>query len=132
MAVDGSDKVRPYLHLAGVAAGIVDRGRDRPFVTRHDFLSQRESRGALGPSTNHCLGRDDCVQAKPHAAHGDERFGAIRYIQRAQNGGRVDLDGAFGQIECSADQLVGLALHEQREHLGLALGKSGLSRRAHG
>ena len=48
------------------------------------------------------------------------RLRARRDVQRLQDRADVDLDGALGQAEVAADELVGLALREQPQHVGLA------------
>ncbi|HQU49455.1 MAG TPA: hypothetical protein PLM09_10070 [Casimicrobiaceae bacterium] len=60
-----------------------------------------------------------CVHAAPGEL--DDRFRAGVDVQRPQDRGDVDLDGALGQAEVAADALVGQPLEQQAQDVGLAL-----------
>ncbi len=51
-------------------------------------------------------------------------LGAVRDLQHLQDGGDVVLHRRLGEIEAAADRLVALALHHQRQHVGLPPGQA--------
>ena len=67
-----------------------------------------------------------------HLADCDDGLGARAHAQRTQHGGHVVLDGFHRQAQFAGDQLVGLALVEQVQHIGLARRETQLLQRGHG
>ncbi|VWX55936.1 hypothetical protein VARIO8X_110038 [Burkholderiales bacterium 8X] len=53
----------------------------------------------------------------------DHRLGPVADVERPEDGCEMDLDRAFADAERTADQLVGLALRQQLQHLDLPLGQ---------
>ena len=52
---------------------------------------------------------------------GDDRLRAARDLERAQDGGYVDLYRRFRKTQLPANELVRFALHHEREYLFLSL-----------
>src|SRR4051794_26035551 len=94
-------------------AGAAEAGVVAPVTTA--LIAAADRRGSstrLPPRRQPALAR--------HLADGEHRLGPRTHAEGAQHGGDMVLDGLDRQVELARDQLVRLALQQQREHLGLA------------
>src|SRR5678816_1752558 len=73
--------------------------------------------------------RRQSVDADPSPGELRYRLRARMNTQRLQDCAHVYFDGAFRQFEIATNELVGLALHEQLQHVGLAHREAELIRR---
>src|SRR5215831_3509524 len=69
------------------------------------------------------------VDRQPEPARLDDRLGAVVDVERPQDRRDMDLDGALGEVQAPADQLVRQPLEDEAEDLRLAVGESDLARR---
>ena len=58
----------------------------------------------------------------------DDRLGSVTCAERAQDCADMNLDGAFGKVELTADELIGQAPENQAQHVTLAAGEAEASR----
>ena len=81
-------------------------------------------------SISSCAPSADLRRAPSRSADA-ARTASVRFVdpQRLQDGGDMVLHRRLGELEPSADRLVALALHHQRQHVDLPFGQSQVGRR---
>jgi hypothetical protein len=112
--------------VAGVCTYSAADGRCRCWAHRsalHGAARSAQARARRRPLRWAVSAGADATSTRPalrHLAHRQHRLGARADAQRAQHRGDVVLHGFHRQVELARDELVGQALQQQRQHLGLA------------
>src|SRR4030095_13799714 len=108
------------------APNVIDavvRCHDAYSVATWSARARASSSGAIAarlPIWSRLATSDECFHADSAPRERGDRLGARFHVEPLQNRADVHFDGALRQLEVAANELVGLALHEQRQDIRLA------------